>query len=294
MSMHKTASQFRNSGIGLRMPWVEEILHTQPQLGFLEIHAENYFGTGHSYDALMQLRAHYPISIHGVGLSLGRADALEVDHLEALATLVDKIDPLFISEHLSWSAYGDTHVPDLLPLPFTQDALDIISTHIDRVQNRLGRQILVENPSAYLCFAHNDFTETEFLNALVRQTGCGLLLDVNNIAVSAHNMGYDARAYIDALPPKGIIQEMHLAGYHINTLDDGTTIRIDTHNQMVHDDVWTLYHHALNHCGDTPTLIEWDSDFPPLSVLLAEADKADTYRQAYRKKAYRKKVHYVA
>ncbi len=268
-----------STGVGLRTPHEQDIFSQKPDIGFLEIHSENYFAGTSSRRLLEVLRADYPISMHGVGLSLGRADELDSKHIENIYALAQVLEPIFISEHLSWSGLGETFAPDLLPLPFTKETLDIVAAHIDHCQTVLKRPILIENPSGYLRFAQNDFTEAEFLVELVNRTGCGLLLDVNNIAVSAHNLGYDARTYIDALPRQGYVFEIHLAGYQENPLEDGQTIRIDTHGKTVWDDVWRLYEYALAHFGDVATLVEWDSDIPPLELLLGEAQKANAYRR---------------
>jgi uncharacterized protein (UPF0276 family) len=197
--------------------------------------------------------------------------------VQKLKTLVDLVEPVMVSEHIAWSGHGALAVPDLLPLPRTAEALEATCRNIDRVQDALGRQILVENPSCYISFPADDgMTEPDFIIALVRRTGCRLLLDVNNIAVSAHNLGYDPLQYIRALP-RDIVGEMHLAGYQVNKVADAE-VRIDAHNHPVYDEVWALYDAALAHFGDTPTLVEWDSDLPPLATLLAEAAKADACR----------------
>ncbi|PIZ31403.1 MAG: hypothetical protein COY40_02160 [Alphaproteobacteria bacterium CG_4_10_14_0_8_um_filter_53_9] len=266
------------AGIGLRYPHVAEILERQPKVGFLEAHSENYFGGGYARRNLLKLRETYPITLHGVGLSLGRADGLDQKHLRQLKRLVDEVQPLFVSEHLSWSAYTHIAVPDLLPIPFTREALSIFVAHVNEMQDTLGRQVLIENPSNYLAFAQTDWTETEFLNRLAHETGCGLLMDVNNIDVSAHNLGYDAVTYLQAINPR-FVKQIHLAGYTVDTVD-GTDIRIDTHGNPVYPEGWRLYRTALEHFGDTPTLIEWDTDIPALDVLVAEAAKADTIRTA--------------
>ncbi len=271
-------NRLARSGIGLRAPHVEDLLTTVVPIGFLEAHSENYFGGGRPRKTLRHLAERYPVTLHGVGLSLGRADGLDRDHLRQIKKLVDEVDPVFVSEHLTWSAYSHIHVPDLLPLPFTREALDIFATHVMTFQDTIGRQILVENPSNYLAFADLDFTEPEFLNALVSRTGCGLLLDINNIAVSAHNLGYDPVAYIDGVKADGRVKQFHLAGYQINPLPNGDCVYLDTHGQPVYPEVWALYAHALRRFGDIPTLIEWDTDIPALDVLVAEAVKADRIR----------------
>jgi hypothetical protein len=270
------------TGIGLRDPHRQALLDSSDlNLGFLEVHTENYFGGGRARNDLKILAERYPISLHGVGLSLGRADGLDREHIKHIKTLSDAIQPLFVSEHLSWSAHHHHNAPDLLPLPLTHEALDIVIQNVRDVQDALGRQILIENPSNYLAFAQVDFSEATFLNHLVDRTGCGLLIDINNIAVSAHNLGYKAKAYIHDIVPDGRVKEIHLAGYQINPLPDGEALYLDTHGQPIYPEVWTLYEEALAHLGDVPTLIEWDTDIPPLEVLLAEAAKADTYRARF-------------
>lgn len=267
------------SGIGLRAQHVQGLLADTAPVGFIEAHSENYFGGGPARKHLRQLATLYPVTLHGVGLSLGRADGLDTDHLAQIKALANEINPLFVSEHLTWSGYSHTHVPDLLPIPFINEALDVFADHVNQFQDVLGRQILVENPSNYLAFAELDYTETEFLNALVDRTGCGLLLDINNIAVSAHNLGYDPLAYINDIKADGRVRQFHLAGYQVNELDNGDTILLDTHGKPVYPEVWDLYALALQRFGDVPTLIEWDTDIPALDVLVAEAAKADVIRQ---------------
>lgn len=265
------------TGIGLRTPHAEEIISTKPEAGFMEGHAENYFRIGGApFEQLMKVRETYPVSLHGVGLSLGSADGVSDEHLQKLKALADIVDPVLVSEHISWSTANGKSIPDLLPLPMTREALKILAANISHVQDTLKRAILVENPSSYLSFRGAELEEPAFIAQLARETGCGLLLDVNNIQVSAHNMSFDAKAYIEALP-KGITGEIHLAGYHVNKLDDGD-IYIDAHNHAVHDGVWDLYRFALERLGDIPTLVEWDADLPELSRLVGEAQKADKIR----------------
>lgn len=267
-----------SSGIGLRAPHVRELLVSKANIGFLEAHSENYFGGGQPRKLLKQISEMYPVTIHGVGLSLGRADGLDNEHIRQIKSLVDDINPVFVSEHLTWSGYSHIHVPDLLPIPFINEALDVFAAHVIEFQDKIGRQIIVENPSNYLAFANLDYTETEFLNALAERTGCGLLLDINNIAVSAHNLGYDALAYINNIKADGRVKQFHLAGYQVNELKGGEKIYLDTHGKPVYPEVWELYAHALHRFGDVPTLIEWDTDIPELDILISEAVKADAIR----------------
>ncbi len=271
-----------NSGLGIRPEFFEQILMRKPALGFLEAHSENYFGDSLSRAKLLELRKHYLISLHGVGLSLGRADDLDVSHLQQLKRLVDDVEPMLVSEHLAWSAYSHRHIPDLLPLPLTAQALNLMCLHIEQMQQVLGRQVLIENPSNYLVFDTLQIPEPDFLNTLAARTGCGLLVDVNNIHVSAVNVGRDPYEYISALDSSAIGQ-YHLAGYtEVQKVHDGRseTLLIDTHNQTVYQPVWELFEAAVAQHGVKPTLFEWDSDFPELEVLLAECAKADQLLQS--------------
>ena len=265
------------TGIGIRPELFDSVFTERPEFGFLEAHSENYFGESISRAKLIELRESYSVSLHGVGLSLGRADDLNAEHLAQLKSLVDEIDPMLVSEHLAWSAYSHRHVPDLLPLPLTDGALASMCEHVDQMQNILGRQILVENPSNYLLFDQLEIPEPEFLNALAERTGCGLLVDINNIHVSATNIQRDGLEYINALN-SNVIGQYHLAGYTEVTREvQGITesVLIDTHNQTVYDPVWRLFEHTIQQHGHRPTLFEWDSDFPEFSVLLEECEKAD-------------------
>lgn len=271
--------KINKSGIGLRAPHVQTLLDDRASVGFLEAHSENYFGGGKPREQINKLSKDYPVTLHGVGLSLGRADGLDQDHLMQVKKLADEIHPVFVSEHLTWSAYSHIHVPDLLPLPFINEALDVFADHVNEFQDKLGRQILIENPSNYLAFDDLDYTETEFMNLLVDRTDCGLLLDINNIAVSAHNLGYDPLAYINDIESDRRVQQFHLAGYQVNELENGEQIYLDTHGHPVYPEVWDLYEKALARFGDVPTLMEWDTDIPALDILVAEAHKADHIRE---------------
>ena len=262
------------AGIGLRALHHEAIVREHPHIGWLEAHSENYFADGGAQlEHLANARALYPLSLHGVGLSLGSTDPLDVVHLDKLKRLVDWSEPAFVSEHLSWASVDGTFLNDLLPLPYTEEALDHMIRRVDQLQNHLGRQILIENISTYLQFNGAQLSEWEFLSALSRASGCGLLIDVNNIYVSACNHGFDAYQYLSAVP-RDYVRELHLAGHSINRYRD-RDILIDTHSTPVCDAVWHLYAHALHCFGPLPTLIEWDADIPTLAVLVAEADKAN-------------------
>lgn len=271
------------SGLGIRPELFGPIDNSSSEFGFFEAHSENYFGESIGRAKLLDLRQDYPISLHGVGLSLGRADDLDQYHLAQLKQLVDEVEPILVSEHLAWSAYSHRHLPDLLPLPLNFQALDIICQHIDQMQTALGRQVLIENPSNYLLFDQLQIPEPDFLNLLAQRTGCGLLMDVNNIHVSAVNIGRDGQEYIDAINSASIAQ-YHLAGYTEVTrehLGESETVLIDTHNHTIYEPVWRLFEHALNRHGVRPTLFEWDSDFPEFSVLEDECRKADALMANY-------------
>jgi uncharacterized protein (UPF0276 family) len=267
------------AGIGLRAPHVGELLATRPAVPWLEVHPENYMSGGPALVLVEAVRREYPVSLHGVGLSLGTAEDIDARHLSRLRSLVDRLEPCLVSEHLSWSTAGGAYLNHLLPLPYTDETLGVVADHIDEVQNALGRRILIENPSSYLRFRHSSMAEPHFLAELARRTGCGLLCDVNNIYVSAWNVGLDAGSYLDALPAPAI-GEIHLAGHAANDAD-GRTILIDDHGSPVTAPVWKLYQRALERFGSVPTLIEWDTDIPELSVLLGEASVADRLLEAF-------------
>jgi uncharacterized protein (UPF0276 family) len=260
-------------GIGLRAPHAAEVLQTRPAVGWLEVHAENYMAEGPARDQLVRVRRDYPVSLHGVGLSLGSAEGIDRDHLRRLADLVAEVEPVLVSEHLAWSVVDGAYLNDLLPLPYTEEALDTVARNVDVMQAALGRQVLVENPSRYLRFRHSTMAEPEFLAALVRRTGCGLLCDVNNIYVSCTNFGDDAAAYLAALPDDAV-GEIHLAG-HARTERGGRTLLIDDHGGPVAPAVWDLHRLALARFGLVPSLIEWDKNLPPLDALLDEARIAE-------------------
>jgi uncharacterized protein (UPF0276 family) len=261
------------AGLGVRPELFDAIFEQRPVLGFLEAHSENYFGDSIARVKLLELREHYDISLHGVGLSLGRADHLNKNHLSELKHLVDEINPTLVSEHLAWGAYSHRHLPDLLPLPLTDQSLAIMCQHVEQMQDVLQRQIYLENPSNYLLFDQLQIPEPEFLNALAARTGCGLLIDLNNIYVSATNLKRDANEYLEQLDSSSIGQ-YHLAGY-TEVERHGESVLIDTHNHTVYPQVWKLFAKAVQKHGARPTLFEWDSDFPEFSVLLAECQKAE-------------------
>jgi len=273
------------AGIGLRFPHHAAVLDTLPDIAWLEVHTENYMGGGQPIAYLEMIRAHYPISLHGVGLSLGSAEGLDVAHLERIGEVARRIEPALVSEHLSWSVVDGLYIADLLPLPMTEEALDIVCRHVDQTQAYLRRRILVENPSSYLRWRHSTIPEWKFLAAVASRTGCGILCDVNNIYVSAANHGWDSSAYLAGLLPAAI-GEIHLAGHSVRELGGGRVLRIDDHGSRVIPAVWGLYAAALARFGAVPTLIEWDTDIPELRVLIGEASRAETLlgevRQGFR------------
>jgi uncharacterized protein len=261
------------AGIGLRFQHHQAVVESRPDIAWMEVHTENYMGGGTPLHYLDTVRRDYPISLHGVGLSLGSAEGLDLSHLERIRQVAEQIEPALMSEHIAWSAVGGTYLADLLPLPMTEEALTVVCRHVEQTQSFLKRRILVENPSTYLAFGHSTIPEWEFITAVAERTGCGILCDVNNIYVSAHNHGWDSSTYLAALPP-AMIGEIHLAGHSVRPLADGGTLRIDDHGSRVVAEVWALYEEALARFGPLPTLIEWDNDVPPLDVLLDEAKQA--------------------
>lgn len=263
-------------GVGYKAQHFNDIMTDAGPVGWLEIHAENYMGMGGR--PLAQLRAlceKFPFSVHGVGLSIGGVGRLDADHLARLKTLCDWLQPASFSEHLAWSTHDSAFLNDLLPLPYTAATLACVSDHIDEVQSVLGRQMLLENPSSYLAFAESDMSETDFLAEVTARTGCGLLLDVNNVFVSATNLGYSPHGYIDAYPLDHV-GEIHLGGHDEDRDEAGAPLLIDSHGAQVVDPVWALLDYTLAKSGPKPVLIEWDTDVPDWSVLVEETQRADT------------------
>ncbi len=292
----KTSNVPARAGIGLRAPHFKAVLEQLPDIGWFEAHSENYFGLqenlqssfhkglsasasvnvvpgGSPLDYLEQVREHYPVSLHGVGLSLGSADPLSQRHLKKLKRLIDHIEPGLVSEHLSWSSVDGHYFNDLLPLPYTQESLSHMVDRVSETQDFLGRQILIENSSSYLEFSESTIPEWDFVVALARQADCKILLDVNNIYVNAMNHGFDPEKFIASVPVE-LVAEIHLAGHTAKTFDEGV-LHIDTHDQLVCNAVWSLYGSAVTRFGAVPALIEWDSNLPALNVLVAEAKRAD-------------------
>ena len=275
------ASQFETmplpprAGAGLKPEHVDAILADDYRIGFLEIHAENYMGAGGTaHRALTAIRENFPISVHGVGLSIGAARGLDPDHLERLARVVERYEPAMVSEHLAWSTHTDHYYNDLLPLPYNGETLDRIVSHIDEVQTRLRRPILLENPSTYIAFEQSTMSETDFIAEIARRSGCGLLLDVNNVFVSAVNHGWKPITYLRDFPLE-LVEEIHLAGHAEDTDDEGDRLLIDAHDRPVCKDVWDLYEIVVAQAGPLPTLIEWDNEVPDWPVLRHEAHLAN-------------------
>ena len=270
------------AGVGLKPEHYRAVLASEPDLGWFEVHAENYMGAGgppHRY--LTAIRERYPLSLHGVGLSIGAARPLDREHLKRLKHLVERYEPGLFSEHLAWSTHDTGFFNDLLPLPYDEESVSRIADHIDEVQDTVGRRMLLENPSTYVAFAESTMSEIDFLAEVVRRTGCGLLLDVNNVHVSATNQQYDPVDYIDRFPVEHV-GELHLAGYAPDTDDHGAPLLIDAHDRPVDPQVLELYEHTLSRIGAVPTLVEWDNDVPEWPVLFAEAQRADAVLARHR------------
>jgi len=261
------------AGVGLRFRHHEEVLESRPAVAWFEVHIENYLGGGSAPKYLGAIRRDYAVSLHGTGLSLGSAEGIDRAHMARVRAAVERFEPGLVSEHLSFSVAAGNYLADLLPLPMTEEALNVICRNVAEVQDFLKRRILVENPSSYLQYRHSTIPEWEFLSLVSRRTGCGILCDVNNIYVSSRNHGWQPSAYLAALPPAAI-GEIHLAGHSVRKLDATRTIRIDDHGSRVAPEVWSLYAEALARFGPVPTLIEWDTGVPPMAALLEEAAHA--------------------
>jgi uncharacterized protein len=265
-----------STGLGLRSQHYSDVLEAKPNVGWFEVHSENYFGQGGApLHTLEKIREDYPISLHGVGMSLGSVDALDVQHLAMLKGLMTRIEPGLVSEHLSWSSFGGEFINDLAPIPYTETTLIYLVDRISQVQEFLGSWILIENPSSYFEYEQSTYREQDFITELAKRTGCGILLDVNNVYVSCQNHGWDAQAYLQGIASDRV-GEIHLAGHTVNKVS-GKDILIDTHNTRVCRQVWELFQTALNWLGAKPTLIEWDTDIPAFSVLMDEAKQANSY-----------------
>jgi len=268
-------STLQLTGIGLRTPHYAEFLEKRPGVAWIEVHSENYFGEGGKpLNILEQVRRDYPVSLHGVSLSIGSADELNWNHLKKLRDLSHRIKPCLISDHLCWSSINGHYLHDLLPIPYTEEALQHVVERIKQIQDYLQQQILIENISSYVEYNNSAIPECEFLSEVAKQSGCGILLDVNNIYVSASNMGHNPDKFIYAMAPD-IVQEIHLAGFSTSNIN-GKEVMIDSHNRPVIPAVWDLYRKAVSHLGLKPTIIEWDSDLPSLETLCLEAYRAET------------------
>ncbi len=268
------------AGVGLKPAHYATILATGPDIGFFEVHAENYMGAGgppHRY--LTAIRQRYPLSLHGVGLSIGGSRPLDPDHLAKLKELVRRYEPGLFSEHLAWSTHDGAFFNDLLPLPYTAATLAGVVRHIDQVQEALGRRMLLENPSTYVAFAESTYAETDFIAEVARRSGCGLLLDVNNVQVATTNQALDPLVYLDDFPLRHV-EEIHLAGHKRDADEDGQALLIDTHDRPVDEPVWQLFERVVRRAGPMPTLIEWDADLPDWTELAAEAERAETVMAA--------------
>lgn len=275
-------SRFKNvplpnkTGVGLKAQHVDDIIKNNADIGFFEIHAENYMGAGGMPHAqLTKIRENYPISLHGVGMSIGGSGDIDDQHLARFKALIDIYNPSMVSEHLAWSTHDDVFYNDLLPLPYTDETLAKVVEHIDQVQSVIGRKILIENPSTYVTFKESHWSEVDFMEEIAKRSGCALLFDVNNVYVSATNHGYKPKDYINAYPLH-LVEEIHLAGHATDCDDHGETLLIDSHDRAVCQDVWELFKLTLLKTGPTPSLIEWDNDVPSWATLELEAKKADS------------------
>ena len=267
------------AGAGLKPVHIDSILNDDYRLGFLEVHAENYMGQGGTpHEALTRIRQSFPISVHGVGLSIGSEKGLDPVHLNRLKAVVERYEPGLVSEHLAWSTHDNSYYNDLLPVPYDMPTLSRVCEHIDQVQSTLGRKILLENPSTYLQFEQSTMSETDFIREIAQRTGCGLLLDVNNVFVSATNQHYRPMTYLSEFPLDQV-EEIHLAGHAEDVDDEGDMLLIDAHDRPVDDAVWKLYDIVISQIGPVPTLIEWDNDVPDWPILRREAQLADDILQ---------------
>lgn len=276
-SNFNTARLPTRAGVGLKAEHVQEILDTKADIGFFEVHAENYMGAGGLPHAqLRAIRENYPISLHGVGMSIGSAGNLNAEHLARFKRLSEIYQPSMVSEHLAWSTHTDVFYNDLLPLPYTDETLDRVVEHVSQMQDTLGRQILIENPSTYVTFIESTWEEPAFMAQIAKRSGCGLLFDVNNVYISATNHETSAEHYIDSYPLH-LVQEIHLAGHTVDEDDAGRPLLIDTHDDYVCSDVWALYDLVLTKTGKLPSLIEWDSDIPAWKELAKEAKRTNEH-----------------
>lgn len=271
-------------GVGLRHPHYSYVIENSPGVGWFEVHSENFFHQGGpSLEALIKIRKNYPISLHGVGLSLGSAEGISAKHLSILKNLIDYVDPFLVSEHLSWGYIDGNFLPDLLPIPYTKEGLKIFALNILQTQDFLKKEILIENPSSYIEYSVSEIEEVDFLVELCTKTSAKILLDVNNIYVSCYNHGWDPKQYLDKIP-KNLVKEIHLAGHSIKEIGKAKTILIDTHDNFVCREVWELYDYAISRFGLVPTLLEWDANIPSFEVLLNESSKMIPFFKKYYEK----------
>ena len=281
---HRRFPEFQIDGLtgtSFKPQHLDDILSDGPIKGFFEIHAENYMGAGGAPHRILEtIRRENPLCIHGVCMSIGGRQPLDSAHLARFAALVNRYEPALVSEHLAWSTHNTTFFNDLLPLPYTKDTLDHVCAHVTEVQDAIGRQILIENPATYVTFSESSMSEVDFIAALAKRTGCGLLLDLNNVFISAHNHRYSSYDYIKDFPLSKV-GEIHLAGHSVQIDDEGETVLIDSHNMPVANAVWQLYEHVVRLSGCIPTLIEWDGDIPEWAVLKAEAAAAQSILDQY-------------
>jgi len=263
------------AGAGLKTAHIDQILTDSHRIGFLEVHAENYMGDGGpAHRALTAIRSEFPVSVHGVGLSIGSESGINPAHLDRLAGVVERYEPAMVSEHLAWSSHDAGYFNDLLPVPYNSATLERVVSHLGRIQDRLKRPILLENPSTYVAFEQTTMSETDFIREIARKSGCGLLLDINNVFVSAVNHGFKPLQYLREFPLE-LVEEIHLAGHAADTDDEGDLLLIDAHDRPVADAVWKLYEIVISQTGALPTLVEWDNDVPDWPVLRREAQLAD-------------------
>lgn len=264
-------------GIGLRHLHLEQFIDQKPDIGWVEVHSENFYSLGGpTFDKLVEIRNHYPVSLHGIGMSLGSVSVIDEGHISQVKNLIEAIDPFMVSDHLSWSSSSERFLPDLLPTPFDDESLKVFTNNISIVQDRLRRKILVENPSTYFEYVQSTYTESEFLNILSEKTGAGILLDVNNAYISNLNNGWSVEKYINDIQFNSV-EEIHVSGHSVKKISDSASLYIDSHDDRVCDNVWKLYQRALKCFGNVPTLVEWDINIPKLEVLLDEAYKARFY-----------------
>jgi uncharacterized protein (UPF0276 family) len=271
----ETADEVMPAGVGLRLPHLAEVAAGASGAAWLEAHPENFLGVPHARELLLRARHFHPVALHSVGISVGSATGIDRAHLARVRALVDDVEPFLVSGHLAWSTYGGVYLNDLLPIPYDDESLRVVVTHVHEVQDALRRRYVVENPASYVGFASATHTETDFLAELARRTGCGLLCDVSNAYLSAANLGYDAYEYIDTFPGDAVV-ELHLGGFTRETDDAGAPVIIDTHAAAIADPVWDLYSRALQRFGPRPTLVEWDNGLPTFAQLVAEATHADS------------------